>query len=110
MGDVGQYAALRRIEFAKCHSPTGNVTTQEKNPSEHGFWGVILTNRGDGHCTELGSAIEYYERDLFNHHTYIGIDVIDVILGAERTAASLSHVFPLPTRTWVLGGDFDKSW
>ena len=45
-----------------------------------------------------------------NHHIYIGIDVIDVILGAERTAASLSHMFPLPTRTWVLGGDFDKSW
>ena len=32
-----------------------------------------------------------------------GIDVIDVILGAKRIATTLSHMFPLPTRTWVLG-------
>ena len=33
LGNIGQCAALQRIAFAKCHSPTGNVTTQEKNPS-----------------------------------------------------------------------------
>ena len=33
LGNIGQYATLQRIAFAKCQGPTGNVTTQEKNPS-----------------------------------------------------------------------------
>ena len=33
MGNVGKYAALLAVVFGKWHSYTGNVTTQEKNPS-----------------------------------------------------------------------------
>ena len=39
-----------------------------------------------------------------NHHKYMGSDIIDVILGVQRTDTTLSHMFLLPTRTWDLGG------
>ena len=33
LGNVGQYAALPGAAFVKCHRPTGNLTTWEKNHS-----------------------------------------------------------------------------
>ena len=36
LGNIGQYAALQRAAFVKCHRPTGNLTTQEKKHS--GAW------------------------------------------------------------------------
>ena len=34
----------------------------------------------------------------------MGVDIIDVILCVQRNDTTLSHMFLLPTRTWVLGG------
>ena len=36
----------------------------------------------------------------------MGADIIDVILCVQRNDTTLSHMFLLPTRTWVLGGIF----
>ena len=49
-------------------------------------------------------------RTWSNHHKYMGVDIIDVILCVRRNHTTPSHMFLLPDpRTWDLGGDFDKS-
>ena len=76
---------------------------------EHGIWGGILTNRVDGCCTELRSAIEYYERDQII--TNIWALILLMWYCAFNVPIQPYHIrfYYRPTRTWDLGGDFDKS-
>ena len=63
MGDVGKYAALQAVAFGKCHSYTGNVTTQEKNPSAFIQWDVIQLKLVKGVGTQtiiFGQYFSYF--------------------------------------------------